>query len=154
MFEGRLEAIFLGERKGADLASVQRADAVAGQGLAGDRYFRQDGTFSKPDSPDREVTLIEAEAVEALAREDEVTLQPWQARRNLLTRGVPLNHLVGREFAVGDVVLRGIRLCEPCGHLAKLTYKGVEKGLCHRGGLRAQIVRGGTLRPGDAIRPT
>src|SRR5262245_33981619 len=154
MFEGRLEAIFLGARKGADLTSVDRADAVAGRGLTGDRYFQQEGTFSKPGSPDREVTLIEAEAIEALAGEDKVTFQPWQARRNLLTRGVPLNHLVGCEFTVGDVVLRGIRLCEPCGHLARLTYQGVEKGLCHRGGLRAQIVRGGSLRPGDAIRPT
>ena len=76
-----------------------------------------------------------------------------QARRNLATRGVALNHLVEQEFIVGEVVLRGIRLCEPCGHLESLTVKGVKDGLCHRGGLRAQIVHGGHLRAGDTIRP-
>src|SRR6185312_4735262 len=95
------------------------------------------------DGPDREVTLIEEEALAGMAREYEVLLPPAQARRNLLTRGVPLNHLVGQTFRVGNVVLRGIRLCEPCGHLQKLTCKGVLKGLLHRGGLRAQIVQGG-----------
>ena len=86
--------------------------------------------------------------------ESELLLQPGQARRNLVTRGVPLNHLVGREFQVGEVVFRGIRLCEPCGHLESLTIKGVKDGLCHRGGLRAQIVRGGIIRAGDIIRLT
>ncbi len=83
----------------------------------------------------------------------EITLAPNDARRNLLTRGVPLNHLVGKTFTVGTVVLRGIRLCEPCGHLEKLTCKGVEKGLAHRGGLRAQVVSGGVLEVGAAIVP-
>jgi MOSC domain-containing protein YiiM len=76
-----------------------------------------------------------------------------KSRRNLLTRGVPLNHLIGREFTVGEVVLRGIRLCEPCDHLEGLTVKGIKDGLHHRGGLRAEILHGGTLQPGDAIRP-
>jgi len=153
MFQGRLVTICVGDTKRADLQAVERIEAVAGQGLTGDRYFQQAGTFSKPGSPDREVTLIESEALEALAREDGITLQPTQARRNLVTRGVPLNHLVGREFSVGDVVLRGLRLCEPCDHLEKLTVAGIKKGLLHRGGLRAQIVRGGLLRTGDVIRP-
>src|SRR5262249_49611353 len=120
---------------------------------AGDRYFQQAGTFSKPGSPDREVTLIESEALEALAREDGITLQPTQARRNLVTRGVPLNHLLGREVAVGDAVPRGPRLCAPRDHLEKLTTPGVKKGLLHRGGLRAQILRGGVLCAGDVVRP-
>src|SRR5438874_415595 len=67
-------------------------------------------------------------------------------RRNLLTAGVPLNHLVGKTFRVGEVVLRGIELCEPCGHLEKLTCAGIKRALIHRGGLRAQILRGGELR--------
>ena len=91
--------------------------------------------------------------LDGLAREYELTLQPAQTRRNLLTRGVPLNHLVGRTFAVGPVVLRGIRLCEPCGHLEGLTLKGVRAGLIHRGGLRAQILQGGLLQVGAAITP-
>jgi MOSC domain-containing protein YiiM len=153
MFQGRLEAIFIAEHKQTDLQARTEAQAVVGRGLAGDRYFRGEGTFSKADSPDREITLIEIEALDALRRESDVTLEPGQARRNLVTRDVPLNHLVGREFTVGEVVLRGIRLCEPCSHLEKLTHHGVMKGLCHRGGLRAQVVHGGTLRPGDTIRP-
>lgn len=153
MFEGRLEAIFLAEKKGQNPRSVDRAEAVAGKGLLGDRYYRSAEPGSGSGNADREITLIEAEALEALAREDNLVLQPWQARRNLLTRGVPLNHLVGRKFTVGSVVLRGIRLCEPCGYLEKLTRPGVQKGLCHRGGLRAQIVQGGELQPGDVIRP-
>jgi MOSC domain-containing protein YiiM len=153
MFEGRLEGIYLGDRKRADLRKVEEVQAVAGQGLLGDRYCRQEGTFSKPGHVDREVTLIEAEAIEALARECQITLQPGQGRRNLVTRGVPLNHLVGQSFQIGDVVLHGIRLCEPCDHLQSLTVQGVKDGLCHRGGLRAQIVQGGVLHTGDVIRP-
>jgi MOSC domain-containing protein YiiM len=152
MFEGRLEGIYIGERKGEELHKVEAVEAVAGSGLTGDRYAYQQGTFSKPGSPDREVTLIESEALDALAQECEIVLRPGQTRRNLLTRGVPLNHLVQKEFTVGDVVLRGIRLCEPCDHLEKLTIKGVKTGLCHRGGLRAQIIRGGVIRTGDSIR--
>jgi MOSC domain-containing protein YiiM len=153
MFEGRLEAIYIGPVKRAGLQAVAEVEAVPGSGLVGDRYCRQEGTFSKPGSVDREVTLIEMEAIEALEGECKLTLQPGQARRNLVTRGAPLNHLVGQEFIVGEVVLRGIRLCEPCGHLESLTIKGIKDGLCHRGGLRAQILRGGVIRQGDIVRP-
>jgi MOSC domain-containing protein YiiM len=153
MFEGQLAFIYIGEQKQEELRRVEQVRAVPGRGLEGDRYFQGGGTFAKPGSPDREVTLIEAEAVEALARDCELSLEPGQARRNLVTRGVPLNHLVGREFTVGEVLLRGIRLCEPCGHLEQLTRKGVIQGLLHRAGLRAQVLRGGILRTGDVIRP-
>jgi MOSC domain-containing protein YiiM len=152
MFHGQLVAIYIGARKAESLARVDQAEAVVGRGLAGDRYFLHEGTYSKKAGPDREVTLIELEALEAIRREDGLALDPGQARRNLVTRDVPLNHLVGKEFTVGPVVLRGIRLCEPCGHLEKLTLKGVEHALVHRGGLRAQVVQGGVLRTGDPIR--
>lgn len=151
MFHGQLIGIYLGARKGKDLDSVETVEAVPGRGLTGDRYFLKEGTYSAKDGPDREVTLIEIEALEGLEREYEIALPPHQSRRNLLTRGVPLNHLVGKTFSVGGVVLRGIRLCEPCGHLEKLTCKGVEKGLLHRGGLRAQILTGGALQVGAAV---
>jgi MOSC domain-containing protein YiiM len=153
MFQGELVGIFLVEHKADDLQPVDRIEAIPGRGLVGDRYFLQQGSFSNKPGPDREVTLIEMEALDALYRECDIRLQPSQARRNLVTRGVPLNHLVGKDFTVGTVVLHGIRLCEPCGHLEKLTYSGVNKGLCHRGGLRANIVEGGILRPGDRIQP-
>ena len=152
MFQGQLLAICVAHPLREALQVVPAVEAVAGRGLAGDRYFTAEGTFSKKAGPDREVTLIESEALAGLAQEYEIVIEPSQARRNLVTQGVPLNHLVGREFTVGGVALRGIRLCEPCGHLEKLTQQGVQKGLSHRGGLRAQIVRGGVLRAGDAIR--
>lgn len=148
MFEGRLLGIFVAAEKNIDLRGVEQIDAVAGRGLQGDRYFQDEAA-----APDREITLIEIEALEALERETQIRLEPFQARRNLVTRGVPLNHLIGMEFRIGDVVLRGMRLCEPCKHLESMTCNGVLKGLVHRGGLRAQVVRGGTLRPGDVILP-
>jgi MOSC domain-containing protein YiiM len=149
MFQGQLLAIYIGETKRADLQRVELVEAVAGRGLVGDRFFRREGAGK----PEQEVTLIESEALAALGREDGIELEPARSRRNLLTRGVPLNHLVGREFSVGEVRLRGVELCEPCGHLEMLTVAGIKKGLCHRGGLRAQVLQGGTLRTGDVIRP-
>ncbi len=153
MFTGELVAICIAGDKCQPLQRVDSANAVAGQGLTGDRYAFQRGSYSRKHGPDREVTLIEIEAIEALARECKITIAPEQSRRNLVTRGVPLNHLIGKEFRVGNVVLRGIRLCEPCGHLEKLTaMPGIEAGLVHRGGLRAQIIHGGTVRIGDPVR--
>src|SRR5437867_11902380 len=96
---------------------------------------------------------MEAEAIEAMARNNELVFSPGDARRNVITRGVPLNHLVGREFVVSGVRLRGIRLCEPCSHLEGLTRRGVLAGLVHRGGLRAQILVGSEIRVGDPIVP-
>ena len=108
------------------------------------------GTFFK-DLPDRELTLIEAEAIEALKLEYEIDLSPGDARRNLVTRGVPLNHLVGKEFKIGSVRIKGIRLCEPCTHLEALTKLKLTQGLRHRGGLRAQILSEGVIFVGDVI---
>jgi MOSC domain-containing protein YiiM len=156
MFEGSLVAIFVAPSGGAPMRPVDHVEAVAGKGLAGDRYGRGAGTFQRGGAiqPDEEVTLIEEEALVAAARDHQVPIEPAAARRNLLTRDVPLNHLVGRAFLVGEVVLEGLRLCEPCKHLEGLSCPGVVKGLAHRGGLRARIVRGGALRAGDAIRPS
>lgn len=133
------------------MESVAEVHAIPGQGLEGDRYFQKQGTFWKP-NPDVEVTLIEAEAFEGMARESNLELDPSAGRRNLVTRGVPLNHLVDREFQVGEVRLRGMRLCEPCKHLQKVSRKpGILGGLIHRGGLRAQILSEGTVHVGDVV---
>lgn len=145
--------IFIGELHDESLKAVPQVRAVAGKGLEGDRHFQNPDKPSRKRGPDREVTLIEAEALEALQRDYDVTLAPAETRRNIVTAGVALNHLVGREFSVGAVMLRGIRLCEPCGHLEKLTRSGIQNGLRHRGGLRAQIVNDGIICVGDAIRP-
>ena len=133
------------------MQGVARVVAVEGRGLEGDRYFAKTGTYSNHPGSGRAVTLIEIEAIEALAREYDVHLAAGLARRNLVTRNVPLNHLVGKTFVVGHVVLRGTHLCEPCLHLEKLAVKGVARGLIHRGGLRAEIVAGGAIRAGDAL---
>jgi len=96
--------------------------------------------------------LIETEALEALQRDYGETLAPVESRRNIATRGVPLNHLVGKQFRLGEVVVQGIRLCEPCGHLQKVSGKEkVKEGLQHRGGLRAQILKSGLIRTGDVV---
>lgn len=146
---GTIVSIQIGEAS-KPLKTVPEVEAQAGVGLVGDRYGAGAGTFSKKNCPDREITLIEQEALDALQREYEISLTSLEARRNVTTQGVPLNHLVGKQFKVGDVVLQGIRLCEPCGHLKKITGKEVE-GLKHRGGLRAQIVSGGVIKAGDVV---
>lgn len=155
MFEGKLEAIFVGANKAAPMQQVESVQALAGDGIEGNRYSTGGAAIAKGTKPKagQQVTLIEAEALEAAVRDCDVAIDAVRSRRNLLVRGVPLNHLVGCEFLVGEVRMRGIRLCEPCGHLEKLTVPGVEKALLHRGGLRADILTSGTLRSGDPVRP-
>jgi MOSC domain-containing protein YiiM len=155
MFQGEVVSIHIAPDEGDPSAEVDEIRAVAGRGLEGDRYYNHSGKFSHKENPGREVTLIESEAIDALARDHGVTIGRGDSRRNIVTRGVPLNHLVGREFRIGDgVVLEGIRLCEPCGYLESLTAPGVKRGLAHRGGLNARIVAEGVIRRGDAVTPT
>ena len=133
------------------MRSVTSVQVIVGKGLEGDRYFSKLGTYSNDPGSGRDVTLIEIEAIEALMRDYQVELEPGQARRNIVTQGAALNHLVDREFKIGDIIFRGTRLCDPCAHLEKLTRKGVMRGLIHRGGLRAEIISGGTIHSGDPI---
>jgi MOSC domain-containing protein YiiM len=151
MFQGNVVSIYIARDAAVPMESREEVIAVAGQGLEGDRYFEGRGYWSKTPGVSREVTLIELETIEALEREKSIAIAPGAARRNVVTRGVPLNHLVGREFQVGAVRLRGTRLCEPCAYLEGLTHRGVLAGLIHRGGLRAEIVTGGTIRVEDPI---
>ena len=151
MFEGTVDSIHIAPVASEPTVSLEEAHAVPGKGLEGDRYFNREGTYSDRHGPDREVTLIEIETIQALERDYKFELSPGDARRNIVTRNVPLNHLVGREFQVGEVTLRGIRLNEPCAHLASLTQEKVLPGLVHRGGLRAQILSEGVIRAGDTI---
>jgi MOSC domain-containing protein YiiM len=152
MFEGTVISINVASSAEAPMKSVDEARAVPGRGLEGDRYFFRQGTFYKP-QPDRELTLIEAEAIEALCSEFQVEFDLSASRRNVVTRGVPLNHLVGKEFWIGEVKARGLKLCEPCAHLQRLSHPKVLPGLVHRGGLRAQILSEGTIRVGQTVKP-
>ncbi|MCU1296430.1 MAG: hypothetical protein JWO91_708 [Acidobacteriaceae bacterium] len=151
MWSGNVESIHIAPTAKAPMRAIDQVQALPGIGLEGDRYAKQQGTFFKP-LPDFELTLIEAEALEALNREYDVALSPSESRRNVITRGVALNHLVGKEFKIGEVKIRGIRLCEPCSHLEALTGRPLIKGLRHRGGLRAQILTEGAIRIGQTIR--
>jgi MOSC domain-containing protein YiiM len=151
MQSGVVEAIYLGPDPHERLRSVERMRAVAGQGLEGDRYFKGDGTFYKPAKDGQDLTLIEAEAIEGLSREAGIELDPGEARRNVVTRGLALNDLVGRSFRVGEVECIGRRPCDPCRHLERLTQPGVLKGLANRGGLRADVVRGGWISVGAPV---
>ena len=148
---GSVSSIHTAADAGEAMASVAEVRAVAGRGLEGDRYFKGAGTFSSEPKPGREVTLIESEALEAASAEAGFPIQPRDSRRNIVTRDVGLNDLVGREFWVGDVKLRGIELCEPCSHLAQLAGKSLLRSLVHRGGIRADIVGDGVIRVGDVV---
>lgn len=151
MFRGNVVSIFIARGAAIPMESREEVKAVVGQGIEGDRYFDGTGHWSKTPGVGREVTLIEIEAIEALESERNIAIKPGATRRNVVTRGVPLNHLVGREFQLGAVRLRGTRLCEPCTYLESLTQQGVLSGLIHRGGLRAEIVTGGTIRVEAAV---
>jgi MOSC domain-containing protein YiiM len=152
-FQGVVAGVFLAAKPREAMDSPDEVTVVVGQGIAGDRYAGGAGTFSTTPGTGRQVTLIEQEAVDAAGREYGVAIEGRDTRRNIMTIGVPLNHLVGRRFSVGDVVLAGMRLAEPCAHLESLTRPGVRGALIHRGGLRADVVRGGTIRVGDPIVP-
>jgi MOSC domain-containing protein YiiM len=147
---GVVAAIYVGPEAKQAMTAVPEVRALAGHGLEGDRYAREAGTFSKK-SPSNQLTLVEEEALAAAARDYNLAIAAGETRRNLLTCGIALNHLVGREFRIGEVRLRGIRLCEPCEHLQKLTGREVIKALLHRGGLRAEILSDGMIKVGDVI---
>jgi MOSC domain-containing protein YiiM len=148
---GNVVSLHIAASGAAPMKSLRQVQAVERQGLEGDRYAVKLGTYSNEPGSGREVTLIEIEAIEALQRDYQIVLEPGLSRRNIVTRGVCLSHLIDREFCVGAVVLRGTRPCDPCAHMEKLTVKGALRGLIHRGGLRAEIVKGGTIRVGDVI---
>ena len=133
------------------LRNLEQINAIECMGLEGDRYYNRTGTYSNKHDESREATFIESEALEALAKDYNVELKGTESRRNISTRGVALNHLVGKEFKVGEAVFRGIRLCEPCTHLEEVSGKPARKGLIHRGGLRAQIIKSGMIQVGDEI---
>ena len=155
-WQGRLVHIHIAPAASYEMEELLEAECVAGRGIVGDRYYNGFGTYSpKPDV--REVTLIEQETLDALARDDPplqggpIVLAPADHRRNLTVSGVPLNHLVGRRFRVGDVILRGGRLNFPCKYLEELLGLPLYLPLYNRSGLNCSVERGGVLRPGDVV---
>lgn len=156
MSSGRLLAIAIARQAKGPMEIVAQIEAVAEQGLVGDRYGAGIGAaqFKGRRKPENEVTLIAREAIEAASDEHGMTIAHLDTRRNLLTEGVPLNDLVGKTFRVGAVVLKGLELCEPCGYLEKRTWPGIKAALKHRGGLRCCVLTGGEIKVGDAVELT
>jgi MOSC domain-containing protein YiiM len=150
---GRVEWIHIAPSADAPMVAVDRIRAIAGVGLAGDRYATKSGTWSENLRVDRDVTLVEGEVVEDLEATDGIHLEPGETRRNVTTRGIRLNDLVGRRFRIGNVVCEGTRLCEPCQHLTDHLGKPILGPLTHRAGLRARIVEGGEIAVGEEIVP-
>lgn len=148
----RVIEILVASSPSSPMENRESVRAMPGSGLEGDRYFNGVGTFSPtPHKPDYEVTLIQKEHIESFQAAFALPFTSKHARRNLVSEGVDLNLLVGKDFNVGSVRLRGIRLCEPCNYLAKSTFPAVLQGLVHKGGLRAQILSEGVIRVGDPL---
>jgi MOSC domain-containing protein YiiM len=153
MFQGRLLAIAIARQAKGPMELADSIEAVAGEGLRGDRYGAGIGAaqFKGHRKPENEVTLIAREAIDAANDEFNYTIEHLDTRRNLLTDGAPLNELVGKTLRVGEALLKGLELCEPCGYLEKRTFTGIKAALKHRGGLRCCILKGATIRVGDSI---
>jgi MOSC domain-containing protein YiiM len=152
MWKGEVVAIYITPEQGERVVPREEVRAVPGKGLEGDRYYRQALEHPEKIKPDQQLTFVEIEALEALQAEQGIDLTHGETRRNIVTRGVPLNHLVGHTFQVGEVTVRGLRLCEPCTYLENHTAPGVLRALLHRAGLRAEVLTGGLIRVGDVMK--
>jgi hypothetical protein len=148
---GTVVGLFTAATREAPCERHERRAVHAGRGLDGDRYAEASGTFSHPERRGQDLTMIEAESLDALSAHG-ITLAMGDARRNVVTRGIGLNALVGRHFTIGGVPCYGARLAEPCAHLERLTTRGVLRGLVHRGGIRVDVLGDGELSVGDEIR--
>ena len=160
MGTGRVTQIHIAPDSGEPMQARQDVEAVAERGFRGDRYFEERGLWNFLDEdPNREVqeasdiTFIEDEALAAVERDAGIEIPSGVHRRNVTTQNVPLNHLVGRTFTVGDVVCEGVQLCEPCGYMQSLVgEEGLSEALTHRGGLDASVVESGQIALDDEVR--
>jgi len=150
---GKVERVLICKEAGEDLYEIEKASLVPGKGIEGDRYYFKAGTFSDAlaEKGDFEVTLIEQEEIEGFNVKAGLNYIPEMFRRNIVTSGVSLNELVGKQFYIGSAKLEGIRLCEPCAYLEKLLGKEVMSLMVHKAGLRAVIKNGGIVVAGNGI---
>ena len=145
--------IYIAESGASNPKKIEVAELVSGRGVIGDRYFNETGTFSEKLAglPDKELTLIESEEIDIFNKEFNFNFSYGDFRRNIVTTGVKLNDLEGKEFMLGSVRLLGVRLCEPCAHLANLLVPEIMPSLVHKTGLRAQIITSGSVSVGNNI---
>jgi MOSC domain-containing protein YiiM len=153
LFTGKVVCLCSAPRSFLPMRSFEELILEAGVGVVGDRYALRRGFYSDRHHDGRQVTLFESETLQAIERDYGISLAPTEHRRNITTEGVPLNHLVGRRFMVGRVLLEGIMLSVPCRHIEQITGKEIFNAMLHRSGLMARIVSGGTVRVGDVIGP-
>ncbi len=142
---GVVEALAVAVDAEAAVVLVDQATAVAGRGLDGDRYFDGRGTFSNEHARGHDLTLVEAEVLEELG----VTAEA--ARRNVVTRGIDLNALVGERFRVGEVECVGQRLCEPCAHLERLGPRASCAASCIAAACAPTSSATAPIRVGDPV---
>jgi len=147
---GHVEHIHVARQRSAPVEAVDSIEVVKGIGVIGDRHALAEGKWDESHVGE-ELTLVAAESLEMLARDHDIHLKPGDTRRNVTTRGVAVDALVGKRFRVGDVIAEGVELCEPCTHLQSLLGKPVIRPLAHRAGLRALLVNSGTIRVGDGV---
>ena len=152
MADGSVVEIYIGPEFEQPMKSMDSVEAVAGGGLSGDRYFREADVPDSERDPTEEVTLIESEAIETARRDHGLDLEARDTRRNIVTRGVTLESLLGQTFFVGDVELEGLEPNPPCSHLERVSGKKLLKPLIKGGGIRARIVKSGSIRVGDPVR--
>jgi MOSC domain-containing protein YiiM len=150
---GVLTEIWMTSEAAAPMRRVPSARLLAGRGLEGDRYALGGGTWAQYPALEKQLTLIDAADVAAVAAEVGVPLTPGDTRRNLVTAGVDLPALVGRWFAVGDALLFGVKRCPPCTHLERLTGARLIKAMVHRGGINAAVFAGAPVAEGALVRP-
>jgi len=155
MWEERVLSLHMCAEKAQPMLCPDKLICRAGEGIEGDRYALGTGTYSDKPEEGRQITLIESETLEALARDWNIVLRPEQTRRNVVSQGVPINHLVGRQFKIGpEVVVEGLRLNLPCQYLEDLLgIKSLFKSLINRSGLNCRILSSGTIHNGDSIEP-
>jgi MOSC domain-containing protein YiiM len=152
---GLVEHLHITARAFLPMRAQDSIALVAGRGIEGDRYMLgiEQGFYSEKPEEGRQVTLFEAEVLEAIQRDYGVELLPEEHRRNVTTRGVPLNWLVGHRFRIGPCLMEATRLSVPCRHIEEILDKQVFDPMVHRSGLNCRILEGGTVRVGDAVRP-
>ena len=154
IWSGAVRHLHITPRAFLPMRALPELNLVAGKGIEGDRYMigREEGFYSGKPEEGRQITLFEIETLIALKRDAGIDLEPEEHRRNVTTEGVPLTHLVGKQFWLGEVLLEATRLSIPCRHIEEVTGKSIFDPLINRSGLNCKILKGGTIRVGDMVR--
>lgn len=148
---GTVEHIHIASEAAKPMVALATAEIIVGQGIAGDRYANKSGRYSDYPGAGRHVTIIEIEVLEDIAQFLGIGFLPHESRRNLTTRGIRLNPLIGKKVQMGPVVLDVIRFCDPCAYLQTMLGEPVLKPLVDRAGIRCDVITGGQIKVGDSI---